>query len=73
MARSSQRNGSSVRGLFIALRNLWSLSLIGDYADVFDGAMIVLAMYILNLVHPGTYLQDEYVAVPVYNQVYNGP
>lgn len=39
--------------------------IIGDYADVFDGAMIVVAMFILNLVHPGTYLQDEYTSVPL--------
>jgi len=33
--------------------------IVGDYADVFDGAMIVLAMYALNLFHPGMYLQGE--------------
>ena len=31
----------------------------GDYADVFDGTMIVLAMYTLNLFHPGIYLRGE--------------
>jgi len=33
--------------------------IIGDYADVFDGAMIVLAMYTLNIFHPGIYLREE--------------
>jgi hypothetical protein len=33
--------------------------IIGDYADVFDGTMIVLAMYTLNLFHPGIYLRGE--------------
>jgi hypothetical protein len=33
--------------------------IIGNYADVFDGAMIVLAMYTLNLLHPGIYLRGE--------------
>lgn len=46
----------------------WSLSffffpilivIIGDHADVFDGTMIVLAMYTLNLFHPGNYLQED--------------
>ena len=31
----------------------------GDHVDVFDGAMIVLAMYTLNLFHPGIYLRGE--------------
>ena len=36
-------------------RTLWG------YADVFDGTMIVLAMYTLNIFHPGIYLrQQEY-------------
>ena len=39
--------------------------IIGDYADVFDAVMIVLAMFILNLVHPGTYLRDDYAALPL--------
>jgi hypothetical protein len=36
--------------------------IICDYADVFDGAMIVLAMYTLNIFHPSIYLpvQAEY-------------
>lgn len=33
--------------------------IIGDYADVFDGTMIVLAMYTLNIFHPGIYLRGE--------------
>jgi hypothetical protein len=33
--------------------------IIGNYADVFDGTMIVLAMYTLNLFHPGNYLQED--------------
>jgi hypothetical protein len=33
---------------------------LGDYADVFDGTMIVLAMYTLNLFHPGIYLREDY-------------
>ena len=33
--------------------------MIWDYADVFDGIMIVLAMYILNIFHPGIYLRGE--------------
>ena len=33
--------------------------IIGDYADVFDGTMIVLAMYTLNLFHPGIYMRGE--------------
>ncbi|KAN0125993.1 RTA1 domain containing protein [Russula decolorans] len=36
--------------------------------DVFDGLMIVLAMYTLNLFHPGTYLRDDYTAVPLSNE-----
>ena len=32
----------------------------GDYVDVFDGTMIVLAMYTLNLFHPGIYLREDY-------------
>jgi hypothetical protein len=31
----------------------------GDCVDVFDGATIVLAMYTLNLFHPGIYLRGE--------------
>jgi hypothetical protein len=33
--------------------------IIGDFADVFDGTMIVLAMYTLNIFHPGIYLLGE--------------
>ena len=33
-----------------------------DYADVFDGTMIVFAMYTLNIFHPGIYLRGEYYA-----------
>ena len=33
--------------------------IIGDYADVFDATMIVLAMYTLNLFHPGMYLREQ--------------
>ena len=37
------------------------VSIIGDYADVFDGTMIFLAMFTLNLFHPGIYLRgDDY-------------
>ena len=32
----------------------------GEYVDVFDGIMIVLAMYTLNIFHPGIYLRGEY-------------
>lgn len=66
MARSSQRSGSSVRGLFVAFSEPYSHHHWG-YADVFDAAMIVLAMFTLNIFHPGTYLQDDYAAVPLYN------
>jgi len=31
----------------------------GEYVDVFDGIMIVLAMYTLNIFHPGIYLRGE--------------
>lgn len=34
-------------------------NLISDLADVFDGTMIVLAMYTLNVFHPGIYLLGE--------------
>ncbi|KAF8496745.1 RTA1-like protein [Russula emetica] len=37
----------------------WVFIIIGDYADVFDGTMIVLAMYTLNLFHPGIYLRED--------------
>jgi hypothetical protein len=38
--------------------------------NVFDGLMIVLAMFTLNLFHPGTYLgnRDDYTAVPLSNE-----
>jgi hypothetical protein len=36
-----------------------NLIVIVVYADVFDGTMIVLAMYTLNLFHPGIYLRGE--------------
>ena len=60
MARSSRRSGSSVRGHFFGFFFSPNLVLIiGDYADVFDGAMIVLAMYTLNIFHPGIFLREE--------------
>ena len=59
MARSSRRNGSSVRDHFFIFLFPNLIVIIGDYADVFDGTMIVLAMYTLNLFHPGNYLQGE--------------
>ena len=58
MVKSSRRNGSSVRGHFLfSARNV--IVMIRDYADVFDGTMIVLAMYTLNVFHPGIYLRGE--------------
>ena len=58
MARSSRRSGSSVRGFFFfSVRNI--IVIIRDHADVFDGAMIVLAMYTLNIFHPRIYLRGE--------------
>jgi hypothetical protein len=59
MAGSSRRSGSSVRGLFFSLSFPDLIVIIGDFADVFDGTMIVLAMYTLNAFHPGIYLQAE--------------
>ena len=32
--------------------------IIDDLSDVFDGLMITLAMFTLNLFHPGIYLRD---------------
>jgi hypothetical protein len=58
LARSSRRSGSLVRGHFLAFFSE-SYSDHWDCADVFDGAMIVLAMYTLNLLHPGIYLGGE--------------
>lgn len=43
---------------FINVARLESHSIITDnVADVFDGAMIVCAMYTLNIFHPGFFLQ----------------
>ena len=42
---------------YLSFPNL--MVIIGNFADVFDGAMIVLAMYTLNLFHPGIYLRGE--------------
>jgi len=43
---------------FINVARLESYCIITDnVADVFDGAMIVLAMYTLNIFHPGFFLQ----------------
>jgi len=67
MARSSQRSGFSVRGFIIASSKSYSHQC-GDYTDVFDGVMIVLAMFTLNLFHPGTYLRGDYTAVPFSNE-----
>ena len=67
MARSSQRSGFSVRGLSMDSSE-FIVIIIGGYADVFDGLMIVLAMFTLNIFHPGTYLRDDYTAVPPYNE-----
>lgn len=36
--------------------------------NVFDGVMIVLAMFILNIFHPGIYMRDDYTAVPFANE-----
>jgi hypothetical protein len=44
----------------VCFYNFFFPSLIGYYADVFDGSMIVLAMYTLNLFHPGIYLREEH-------------
>ena len=43
---------------FLSDKNL--MVTIGDFADVFDGAMIVLVMYTLNLFHPGIYLRGKH-------------
>jgi len=59
MARSYPRSGSSVRGHFFWFSSPNLVLITGDYADVFDGAMIVLAMYTLNIFHPGIFLRDE--------------
>jgi hypothetical protein len=32
--------------------------IIDDHPDVFDGLMITLAMFTLNIFHPGIYLRD---------------
>ena len=43
---------------FVNVPRLESYSIITDnLADVFDGSMIVLAMYTLNFFHPGFFLQ----------------
>ena len=42
----------------ISVQNI--IVIIRDYTDVFDGTMIVLAMYTLNIFHPGIYLRGEY-------------
>jgi hypothetical protein len=60
MAGSSRRSGSSVRGHFLSFLFPNLIVIIGDYSDVFDGTMIVLAMYTLNFFHPGNYLRGEY-------------
>jgi hypothetical protein len=49
-----------VRGFFFKLSFPKLIVIIGDYADVFDGTMIVLAMYTLNLFHPCIYLREDY-------------
>ena len=59
MARSSLRSGSLVRDVFFSLSFPNLIVIFGDYVDVFDGTMIVLAMYTLNLFHPGIYLRGE--------------
>lgn len=55
---------------FYGLLQILIVIITGDYADVFDGVMIALAMFILNLIHPGTYLRNDYAAVPLYNERY---
>ena len=45
---------------YFSVRNV--IVMIRDYADVFDGAMIVLAMYTLNIFHPRIYLRENYAA-----------
>jgi RTA1 like protein len=58
-ARSSQRSGSSVREHFIALFSEFYIHHHWGFVDVFDGIMIVLAMYTLNIFHPGIYLPTD--------------
>jgi hypothetical protein len=58
MARSSQHSGSSVRG-HLQLPSLNIVFIIGNPADVFDGTMITLAMWTLNVFHPGIYLRVD--------------
>lgn len=45
----------------IEFKNGWSGKIISTefYFNVFDGAMIILAMYVMNLVHPGHFLEPE--------------
>ena len=47
---------------FISVRSSWFHSQIYSYKikliDVLDGAMIVLAIYTLNFVHPGVFLAE---------------
>jgi hypothetical protein len=57
MAQSSQRSGSSVSGHLQLLQNI--IVITGDSADVFDGTMITLAMWTLNVFHPGIYLRVD--------------
>ena len=60
MAQSSQRSGSSVSG-HLQLPQTNIVVIIENSADVFDGTMITLAMWTLNLFHPIIYLQvDEH-------------
>ena len=63
MGRSSRLSGSSVGG------HRWCppprhTVIIDDLSDVFDGAMITLAMLVLNVFHPGIYLQDPDHSTP---------
>ena len=47
------------RWSFVAASRLESYRIItDDHADVFDGTMITLAMFTLNLFHPGIFLRN---------------
>ena len=47
------------RWSFVAAFRLESYRIItDDHADVFDGTMITLAMFTLNLFHPGIFLRN---------------
>jgi hypothetical protein len=67
MARSSQRSGSLVRcHLQLPPPNI--VFIIGNSSDVFDGTMITLAMWTLNLFHPGIYLRVDDHPSPAFSE-----